>query len=80
LALKRGLASSETSIELDEVFDSCLRAGAVGGKLLGAGGGGFLLMFVPTGVRDEFFNRVKTLVSAPVGLESKTLRVLSAVG
>ncbi len=78
--LKRGLASSVTSAELDEVFDACLQAGALGGKLLGAGGGGFLLMCVPAEDREDFLNCVKTLVSVPVRLESQGSRVLSTVG
>jgi D-glycero-alpha-D-manno-heptose-7-phosphate kinase len=45
--LKRNLASGITDPEIDEVYDVALRAGASGGKLLGAGGGGYLLFFVP---------------------------------
>lgn len=45
--LKRGLASKVSSEEIDALYARAREAGAIGGKLLGAGGGGFLLFFVP---------------------------------
>ena len=45
--LKRGLASGITNPEIDELYEKAKKAGAVGGKLLGAGGGGFLLFYCP---------------------------------
>lgn len=45
--LKRDLASGISDTEIDELYETALRAGASGGKLLGAGGGGYLLFFVP---------------------------------
>ena len=44
--LKRGLASRITNPEIDHAYQLALSAGALGGKLLGAGGGGFLLLYV----------------------------------
>jgi D-glycero-alpha-D-manno-heptose-7-phosphate kinase len=44
--IKRGLSSLITNPRLDEIYDAARRSGAIGGKLLGAGGGGFLLFFV----------------------------------
>ena len=43
--LKRELASSITNPEIDQYYEAALEAGAIGGKLLGAGGGGFLLFY-----------------------------------
>jgi D-glycero-alpha-D-manno-heptose-7-phosphate kinase len=45
--LKRGLADSVSTPEIDARYDRALAAGAWGGKLLGAGGGGFLLVCCP---------------------------------
>ena len=45
--LKRGLASSITTSQIDCWYQEALGAGALGGKLCGAGGGGFLLFMVP---------------------------------
>lgn len=52
--LKKRLSSSITAPEIDELYDFCIANGAVGGKLCGAGGGGFLLMVVPPELRSSF--------------------------
>ena len=44
--IKRGMSSKVTNSEIDRIYESGMRAGALGGKLLGAGGGGFMLFFV----------------------------------
>jgi len=77
--IKRGLASNVTSGALDDAFNRCLSAGALGGKLLGAGGGGFLLMCVPLERKDEFIKQITPLVPVAVRLESQGSRVLSKV-
>jgi D-glycero-alpha-D-manno-heptose-7-phosphate kinase len=40
-------SSSITNTEIDDIYSKGIRAGAVGGKLLGAGGGGFMLFLTP---------------------------------
>ena len=45
--LKRTLTPSISSGDIDECYDRAIKAGALGGKLLGAGGGGFLLFYAP---------------------------------
>lgn len=45
--IKKNLSTAITNSIIDEMYDSALRAGAVGGKLLGAGGGGYMLFYVP---------------------------------
>src|SRR5262249_61205678 len=44
---KRSLSASVSNSEVDELYEQARAAGALGGKLTGAGGGGFLLLFVP---------------------------------
>jgi D-glycero-alpha-D-manno-heptose-7-phosphate kinase len=44
---KRGLSKQMTNTEIDSMYDTALRHGAIGGKLLGAGGGGFMLFYDP---------------------------------
>ena len=44
---KRSLASGITDTWIDELYDVALKKGALGGKMIGAGGGGFLLLFAP---------------------------------
>lgn len=45
--LKKQLASNISNDRIDEYYDKVISAGAVGGKILGAGGGGFLLLYCP---------------------------------
>lgn len=51
--LKRTLASGISNPEIDEYYDIAMKHGAIGGKLLGAGGGGFLLFYVPENRQQE---------------------------
>lgn len=55
--LKKTLAGGITNPVIDEAYETAMQNGAIGGKLLGAGGGGFLLFYVPEGkqkkVRDS---------------------------
>ena len=45
--LKRALASNVSNSAIDSYYDNAIHAGAVGGKVLGAGGGGFLMFYTP---------------------------------
>jgi D-glycero-alpha-D-manno-heptose-7-phosphate kinase len=45
--LKRSLTNKISTSEADEIYSIALKNGALGGKLLGAGGGGFMLIFAP---------------------------------
>ena len=45
--LKRSLSTSVSNSRIDELYNAAMAAGATGGKILGAGGGGFMLFFVP---------------------------------
>ena len=56
---KRKLASGITSPLIDDAYEKAMSAGATGGKLLGAGGGGFLLFYVP----EHRHNSVKNALS-----------------
>ncbi len=59
--LKRTLASGITTPIIDESYDIAMKNGAIGGKLLGAGGGGFLLFYVP----GKEQNRLKEALRLP---------------
>jgi len=60
--LKRELADNVTTPKIDEIYDAALDAGAIGGKLLGAGGGGFVLLFVEPNKQASVKERLKDLV------------------
>ena len=51
--LKRSLSTSVSNPEIDALYERCLQHGAIAGKLLGAGGGGFLLMVAPPDARER---------------------------
>jgi len=50
---KKALAAGITNPEIDEMYSRALEAGAIGGKIAGAGGGGFLLIYAPLGTQDR---------------------------
>ncbi len=51
--LKRSLTHLISNSEIDDIYNTAIRAGALGGKLCGAGGGGFILFFVPPEKQDN---------------------------
>jgi len=57
--LKKRLASRITTSEIDEMYEAARRAGAIGGKITGAGGGGFLLLYCPKSRQDEVRRTLK---------------------
>jgi D-glycero-alpha-D-manno-heptose-7-phosphate kinase len=46
--IKKSLANGISNEKVDKIYDEAMNAGATGGKLLGAGGGGFVLLYCPT--------------------------------
>ena len=50
--LKREMASGISNAQLDEMYEAARRAGALGGKIVGAGGGGFMLLYCPLEHQD----------------------------
>jgi D-glycero-alpha-D-manno-heptose-7-phosphate kinase len=63
--IKRTLTNRITNSSIDEVYEAGLSAGALGGKLLGAGGGGFMLFFVPLERREALRKRLEKLLCVP---------------
>lgn len=59
--LKKSLASGISNGQIDEVYDKAIKAGATGGKLLGAGGAGFVLFYVPNNRQDSVRNALSEL-------------------
>jgi D-glycero-alpha-D-manno-heptose-7-phosphate kinase len=66
---KRKLDDSITNQFIDSSYEAARRAGAVGGKLLGAGGGGFLMMFVPQDKQDAVKQALGNLTFVPFAME-----------
>ena len=62
---KKALSNLITNSKINEIYDQAIKYGALGGKLLGAGGGGFLLMYMKEKERKYFFKKFKKLVNIP---------------
>ncbi len=69
--IKRTLTKKISTASIDEIYEAGLSAGALGGKLLGAGGGGFMLFFVPPDRRTALRTRLKKLLCVPFGFSSQ---------
>lgn len=56
---KKKLAASISNPHIDSMYEVARNAGALGGKILGAGGGGYMLLYVPHGYRDSVMNAMR---------------------
>ena len=63
--LKRSLSGVVSNSQVDEVYAEARRAGARGGKLLGAGGGGFLVFYVPPQFQAQVKEKLRDLIWVP---------------
>lgn len=73
---KRRLAPNVSTPEVDAIYEAAAGAGAIGGKLLGAGGGGFLCLFVPPAAQATVRERLRGLVHVPFAFENGGSRVV----
>lgn len=74
--LKRELADEVTNSRIDRMYDSALAAGALGGKLLGAGGGGFLLLFVEPERQPGVEAALEGLLRVPFRFERQGTQII----
>lgn len=73
---KRALDSRISNSRLDLLYEAGKQAGAIGGKLLGAGGGGFMLFYVPPEKQDAVRQRLKRFKEVPVRLDAPGTHVI----
>lgn len=74
--LKRGTGSRVSTGFIDEFYARGIKAGALGGKLLGAGGGGFLVFFAEPDARESVKNELSDLLYIPFEFESDGTQVV----
>lgn len=74
--IKRTLTNKISNANIDEIYEAGLQGGALGGKLLGAGGGGFMLFYVPPERRKELRAKLKNLLCVPFGFSNKGSHVV----
>ena len=73
---KRSIAKSVSTDRVDHVYEAARRAGATGGKLLGAGGGGFMVLCVEPERRAAVMDALRDLVVVPFKFESEGAQVV----
>jgi len=74
--LKKQLASKISNSTIDDMYDAGRRAGALGGKILGSGGGGFLLLYCPKLRQDKVQKALRGLRELPFYLEQDGSKVI----
>ncbi len=73
---KRGLSHMASNSRVDEIYSAARSAGAIGGKLTGAGGGGFMLLFAPPERREAVIEQLETLLHVPFSFESSGSQII----
>jgi D-glycero-alpha-D-manno-heptose-7-phosphate kinase len=73
---KKKLASNITNGQIDEYYEKARKAGAVGGKILGAGGGGFLLLYCDETLRDNVRKALSDLKEVPFLFEPQGSKII----
>ncbi len=73
---KRRLASKISNAEIDGIYEAARRAGAIGGKICGAGGGGFLLLYCPVEKQADVRRALGHLREVPFHLERDGSKVI----
>lgn len=74
--LKKSLASKISNSEIDVMYDKAKKAGASGGKILGAGGGGFLLLYVEDQCREDVKEAMKAYKKVEFNFENEGSRII----
>jgi D-glycero-alpha-D-manno-heptose-7-phosphate kinase len=73
---KKQISDKVSTLEIDQIYQTARDAGAIGGKILGAGGGGFLLLFVKPENQPKVREALKNLVHVPFNFDESGSRVV----
>lgn len=74
--IKRTLTNKITTSDIDEIYKTALKTGAIGGKLLGAGGGGFMLIFIQPKYQLKLKEKLKKLLCIPFKFEKSGSEII----
>ena len=75
--LKKSLDTSISNNIIDRIYYDGMKSGALGGKLLGAGGGGFLVFFVPPNSKQKVREKLNYLTEIPIKIDSEGSQILN---
>ncbi len=74
--LKKKLASNISNSSIDVLYQTARKAGALGGKITGAGGGGFLLLYCPLQYQENLREALSGYQELPFNLEDEGSKVI----
>lgn len=74
--MKKGLASGISNPEIDEMYENAIKSGALAGKITGAGGGGFMLLFTPEKARTKIREKLKNYREIPFMIEQGGSKII----
>jgi D-glycero-alpha-D-manno-heptose-7-phosphate kinase len=74
--LKRSLTNKITTSRVEEIYDLAVSLGASGGKLLGAGGGGFMIIFAKPEIHQKIKEKLKNLLIVPFQFETTGSQII----
>ena len=75
--IKKSLGETITNNETEEIYKRAIKAGAIGGKIIGAGGGGFIIFYVPLDAQENVKRTLKDLLYVPIKFENKGTQIIS---
>lgn len=73
---KLSLSPDVSNCHVDGIYNQAMGAGAIGGKLIGAGGGGFMLLFVPPSGQSKVKETLNRLIYVPIKVESSGSQII----
>lgn len=76
--IKKQFAGGVSTPDIDAMYDTARRAGATGGKILGAGGGGFMLLYVPEQFQEDVRTAMGGYREVPFGIDYEGSRIIFA--
>jgi len=74
--LKRSLTNKISNSKVDKIYDIAYSSGASGGKLLGAGGGGFMIIFARPEIQQKLKEKLKDLLIVPFQFETMGSQII----
>ena len=74
--IKRKLSVKVSTPQIDQIYATAQSAGAIGGKILGAGGGGFVLLFAPPSAQKKIKEKLKKLLLVPFKFENLGTQII----
>lgn len=74
--VKCSFSDRVSNLRVNEIYENAISAGAIGGKILGAGGGGFMLLFVAPERRKRVREKLKSLVHVPFKFEGNGSQII----